>query len=64
MKLPFDKSIFEEFISQTLRKFEQHLRNEQMTQNTITQRMRGATEFARFLTDRPHRYRERTAGTI
>ena len=64
MKLPFDKSLFEEFISHALRKFEQHLRDEHMTQNTITQRMRGATEFARFLTDRPHRYRERTAGTI
>jgi hypothetical protein len=64
MKLPFDKSLFEEFISHALRKFEQHLRDERMTQNTIAQRMRGATEFARFLTDRPHRYRERTAGTI
>ena len=64
MKLPFEKSIFEEFISQALRKFEQHLNNEHMTPNTIVQRMRGATEFARFLTDRPHRYRERTAGTI
>ncbi|TAJ22793.1 MAG: hypothetical protein EPO64_12790 [Nitrospirae bacterium] len=64
MKLPFEKTLFEEFISQTLRKFEQHLRNEKMTEGTIRQRMRGAREFARFLTDRPHRYRERTAGSI
>jgi hypothetical protein len=35
-----------------------------MTEGTIRQRMRGATEYARFLTDRPHRYRERTAGSI
>ncbi|MBM4121541.1 MAG: hypothetical protein FJ249_02980 [Nitrospira sp.] len=64
MKLPFERTLFEEFISQTLRKFEQHLRNEKMTEGTIRQRMRGATEFARFITDRPHRYRERTAGSI
>jgi len=64
MKLPFERTLFEEFISQTLRKFEQHLRNEKMTEGTIGQRMRGATEFARFITDRPHRYRERTAGSI
>jgi hypothetical protein len=64
MKLPFERTLFEEFISQTLKKFEQHLRNEKMTEGTIRQRMRRATEYARFLTDRPHRYRERTAGSI
>ena len=64
MKLPFQKPLFEEFISQALKKFEQHLREERMKEGTITQRMRGAREFGRFLTDRPHRYREHTAGTI
>ena len=64
MKLAFDKTLFEEFISQALGKFEQHLRKEKMKEGSIQQRMRGATEFARFLTDRPHRRGERTKGTI
>jgi len=64
MKLAFDKTLFEEFISQALGQFEQHLRKEKMKEGSIQQRMRGATEFARYLTDRPHRRGERTKGTI
>jgi hypothetical protein len=40
---------FDDFVSQSLKDFKQHLQAERMTANTITERMKGATEFARFL---------------
>lgn len=55
---------FETFISQALVDFESYLKKVGMTPGTITERMKGAREFGRWLTGNPHRYRERTKGTI
>ena len=55
---------FERFVQDTLQSFEDHLRSEGMTTNTITDRMKGAREFARYIVGRPHRKNERTKGTI
>ncbi len=54
-----------ELISRKLDEFEKHLKKIGMAKNTtIPQRMRGATEFARFLVNDPHAFNERTKGTI
>jgi hypothetical protein len=53
---------FDDFVSQSLKDFKQHLQAERMTANTITERMKGATEFARFLVGRPHRFGEISKG--
>lgn len=55
---------FETFISQALADFELHLRKVGMTTGTVKERMKGAREFGRWLTGNPHRYGERTKGTI
>ena len=49
---------FEQFIKHSLKDFEVHLGMEGMTEKTITERMKGAREFALFLVGRPHRYGE------
>ena len=55
---------FEKFISDSLADFEVHLRGIGMEDSTIGQRMRGATEFAKFLIGEPHDFNEQTKGTI
>ncbi len=54
---------FEQFITDQLKHFEQHLIQEQIL-GARDQRMRGAREFAVFLVGKPHRKGERTKGTI
>lgn len=55
---------FRDFISQALKDFETHLKQQKMTDNTITDRMKGAREFARFVVGEAHLYGERTKDTI
>lgn len=57
-------NLFREFISNCLNGFEAHLRVLGMSESTITERMKGAREFARFIVDDPHAFKERTKGTI
>ena len=58
-------NLSKEFLSRQLHEFEMHLENIGMARKTtIPQRMRGATEFARFLLNDPHAFNERTKGTI
>jgi len=54
----------ETLIKEALRGFEQHLRDLQMTENTIKDRMRGAREFACFLVGKPHSFREQIKDRI
>lgn len=53
-----------DFISRQLDEFEVHLETIGMAKNTITERMKGAREFSRFLVNDPHAFNERTKGTI
>ena len=55
---------FHKFISKSLVEFKKHLEKNNMKEGSIEQRMRGATEFAKFLVGEPHSYNERTKGTI
>ncbi len=55
---------FRDFVSQSLKDFEEHLKNQKLADSTILERMKGAREFARFLVDEPHMYGERTKDTI
>ena len=57
------KPPFERFLSEALKKFEQHLKKERI-EAAREQRLRGATDFAVFLIGRPHHKGERTKGTI
>ena len=57
-------NLFRDFISNCLRGFEEHLLGLGMSDNTITERMKGAREFARFLVGDPHDFNEQTKGTI
>jgi len=53
------ENLFRDFISQTLVDFESYLRHQlKMSGNTITERMKGAREFARFLVGDPHEFKE------
>jgi hypothetical protein len=56
--------IFRNFISAALKDFKKHLQVQKMKDSTITERMKGATEFAKFLVGEPHQYGERTKDTI
>ena len=59
------ENLFRDFISQTLVDFESYLRHQlKMSGNTITERMKGAREFARFLVGDPHEFKEQTKGSI
>ncbi len=54
------KAPFQRFLEESLKGFEQHLRNENLKAGPIEHRMRGARQFARFLTGRPHQKGKRT----
>ncbi len=58
------KSPFEEFLTEALKRFENHLKSEGLVKEAIDHRMRGAREFAVLLLGHPHRKGERTKGTI
>ena len=55
---------FRQFIHNSLDDFQKHLKQIGMEDSTIGQRMRGATEFARYLVGEPHDYNEQTKDTI
>lgn len=55
---------FRIFVSKSLKDFQNHLKSLGMKEDTIKQRMRGATEFAKYLVGEPHKYNEQTKGTI
>ena len=55
---------FEPFLSEELKKFEQHLVDIQQSRKTRGERMKGARQFVLFLLGRPADYNEQTKGRI
>ena len=58
------KAPFEQFLEDTLKEFEQHLRRQGLKDGPIDHRMRGAREYVRLLVEQPHKKHERTKGTV
>lgn len=59
-----EQNPFRQFIGNSLEDFRKHLNQIGMKDSTIDQRMRGATEFARYLIGDPHEFNEQTKGTM
>ncbi|MEE8126527.1 MAG: hypothetical protein V3T42_11980 [Nitrospirales bacterium] len=53
-----------DLINRNLDEFKIHLETMGMAETTITERMKGAREFAKFLVNDPLVFNERTKGTI